>query len=183
MTMSSSVIISHVPYSMTYHLSTNVILITAQALAALQALACDDEERSVLAPVLCRQRQGMFALMVRNAFADVVLRLGPLVLDTSLDGETPDTAPDDAETSGMPDYEMWVELLTPRSFSSTRHGIVRRALEQAVAFAALEAWCSGSASGERSVMSERFASLATRWQRTVVSALSPEVYPTIRQEG
>ena len=97
---------------MTYHLSTNVILSTAQALAALQALACDDEERSVLAPVLCRQRQGMFALMVRNAFADVVLRLGPLVLDTSLDGETPDTAPDDAVRSVIPGNEIWVERLT-----------------------------------------------------------------------
>ena len=60
---------------MTYHLSSNAILSTVHALAALQALSCSDDERAVLAPVLCRQRSGVLALMIRNAFAEVMLKL------------------------------------------------------------------------------------------------------------
>ena len=168
---------------MTYHLSSNAILSTVHALAALQALSCSDDERAVLAPVLCRQRSGVRALMIRNAFAEVMLKLGPLVRDTSLDGEAGDTAVGFTEADAAPDADMWAELLTPESFTTTRHGIVRRAIEQCVAFTALSTWCAASASEGAVTVSENFASLASGWHRTVMSALSPDIYPAIRHEG
>ena len=78
---------------------------------------------------------------------------------------------------------MWAELLTPESFTTTRHGIVRRAIEQCVAFTALSTWCAASASEGAVPVSENFASLASGWHRTVMSALSPDIYPAIRHEG
>ena len=73
---------------MNYHLSPRVILTNMQALAAVQSLAGNEQERALLAPILCRERNPLIAVMIRNAFADMVMRLGPQVADVSLGDET-----------------------------------------------------------------------------------------------
>lgn len=169
---------------MNYHLSTNSILTTIHAMAALQAIAADDDGRAVLAPVLNRSCPDMLAVMIRNAFADIAMGLGPLVLDIQLDDETasgPGAEGDDAGTATV-DMMLSVELLTPRTFTTSRHGIVRRALEQAVALTALQMWCMASEHGEGSSaeMAGRFGSVADEWLATLRSALEPTIYPTVR---
>lgn len=159
---------------MNYHLSTNVIRDTIHALAALQTLACGDDSKAILAPVLCRQRNEVIAVMIRNAFVEVVMRLGPLVADMSLD----EKAAPDAESF------LSVELITPVGFSTTRHGVVRRALEQTVALTALHMWCLASEhEGSEAVASlaANFAAVAESWYSTLATSLTPAIYPTIRK--
>lgn len=169
---------------MNYHLSTNSILTTVHAMAALQSIAADDDGRALLAPVLNRSRSGVLAVMIRNSFADIAMGLGPLVLDIQLDDETASgERVEYADVTDSPaDMMLSVELLTPRSFSTSRHGIVRRALEQAVALNALQMWCMASDTGDGSAaeMAGRFGSVAHEWLGTLRSALQPEIYPAVR---
>lgn len=159
---------------MNYHLSSNVILSTIHALAAVQALTCDDDSKAVLAPVLCRERGGLLSVMVKNAFAEVVLRLGPLVADVSIE----DNGEADAESC------LSVELVTPVGFSTTRHSMVRRAMEQAVALTALHMWCLASehdGSEAAASLASGFATVAAEWYSALTASLAPVVYPTIRK--
>lgn len=174
--------------TMTYHLSAKAILGTVQALAALQAMACADDERAVLAPILCREKTGLLAIMIKHAFVEVVMKLGSLVLDADLDGETPDTDADYPDVAGAMESQLTVELLTPASFSTTRHGIVRRTLEQAVSFNALRLWCmaarsSADCSVASAALADSFASMARDWQNALSSALSVDMVPAIRDAG
>lgn len=159
---------------MNYHLSTKVISSTIHALAAVQALTCDDDSKAVLAPVLCRERGGLLGVMIRNAFAEVVMRLGPLVADVSIDDE----AEADAESY------LSVELITPVGFSTTRHSVVRRAMEQTVALTALHMWCLASeheGSEAAASLASAFATVAAEWYSTLTASLAPVIYPTIRK--
>lgn len=169
---------------MNYHLSTNSILTTVHAMAALQAISAGEAERPVLAPLLGGGRPGLLTVMIKNAFADITMSLGPLVIDVQLDGETALGADMEyADPSASPaDMMLSVELLTPRSFTTSRHGIVRRSLEQAVALTALQMWCMASdgADGHGAGMAGRFGAVAAEWLGTLRSALQPVIYPTVR---
>lgn len=160
---------------MNYHLSTNVILNTVHAMAALQAMACGPEQRTLLAPILCRERTVLLAGMIKNAFVEVVLKLGPLVADMDMGGEADDVA----------DCSLTVELITPAGLSTSRHTLVRRALEQTVAHTVLYMWCraslsAGASGGVAASLADSFASIASGWHDTLVSYISPATYPTIR---
>ena len=161
---------------MVYHLSTEVLLNTLHAMAALQAMACEPDGRTVLAPVLCRERTALLAEMIKNAFVEVVLKLGPLVTDMELDGDATDAE----------DCRLSVELVTPSSFSTARHTVVRRAMEQTVAFTALYMWCrasvtDGAAGKAAASLADSFAAVAADWNNTLLKSLASETYPTIRE--
>ena len=153
---------------MNYHLSANVILNTLHAMAALQSIASGDECRSLLAPMLCGSRNDMIAEIIRNAFVEVVMKLGALVSDVNIGDET----------SGAADCMMSVELVTPAGFSTPRHTVIRRALEQTVALTALHHWCMasvarGTAGDVASSLAESFAATAAEWHTTLTTALNP----------
>lgn len=160
---------------MVYHLSTDIMLDTLHAMAALQAMACTPGQRAFLAPVLCRERGALLAGMIKNAFVEVVMKLGPLVADMDMGGDGVDDG----------SCELSVELVTPSSFTTSRHTVVRRALEQTVALTVLHMWCRGSmtegAAGKLAAsMADSFASVASRWHDTLVTSLAPDIYPTVR---
>ncbi len=154
-----------------------------QALAAVQSLAAGDNGRAVLAPILSRERTPLLAVMIRNAFADIVMRLGPIVADVSLGDETAASPGSDEETELL-DIDLMVELHTPRTFTTGRHATIRRALEQNVALSALSMWsaaASGTADTSASAaqaaagrdLADRFATVASGWHATLRSALNP----------
>lgn len=186
---------------MNYHLSPRIILTTMQALAAVQSLA-SDADRALLAPILCRERTPLLAVMIRNAFADIVMRLGPMVADVSLGDESAASSGEDEDTALL-DLDLMVELHTPRTFTGGRHATIRRALEQNVALSALSMWSvaavgashgsgSGASCGKgdaagssvRNVaanaaardLADRFAAIASEWHTTLRTALNP-TYP------
>ena len=164
---------------MNYHLSPRIILTTMQALAAVQAMAANDEERAVLAPILCRERTHLLAVMIRNAFADTVMRLGPVVTDVSLGDESADTPAAEGDTAIL-DTDLAVELVTPRSFTTGRHTAIRRALEQGVAFTALGMWSAASAVDDVGrELADRFPTIARDWYKTLTTALTPDFTPTV----
>lgn len=117
---------------MTYTLSLNNILDTLYAMAALHTLSTDNPE-----PILNPDRSGPVRLLVRNAFAEVCLRLVHHITDCALDGETAVT--DNSGTPALDDSDimMSLTLALPRDFNPSMHGILRRNLEQAVALTTL----------------------------------------------
>ena len=150
-----------------------------QALAAVQAMAANDEERAILAPILCRERTPLLAVMIRNAFDDTVKRLGPVVTDVSLGDESADTPAAEGDTAIL-DTDLAVELVTPRSFTTGRHTAIRRALEQGVAFTALGMWSTVSAVDDAGrQLADRFTAMAGDWHRTLTSSLSAGFSPTV----
>ena len=75
---------------MHFSLSTAVITDTIHALAAFESLsAADESTRLLLRPLLDRERTGLLRLMVKNAFAGIILHLLPYVDDAELDNELP----------------------------------------------------------------------------------------------
>lgn len=153
---------------MNYHLSANVILKTLHAMAALQSIASGAEYKALLAPLLCGGRDRMIGEIIRNAFVEVVMKLGPLVSDVNIGDET----------SGAADTMMSVQLVTPAGFTTSRHTVIRRALEQTVALTALHHWCQASmAQGisrdVASSLAESFATTAAEWHTTLTTALNP----------
>lgn len=174
---------------MNFHLSPRIILTTMQALAAVQSLSGNDDERALLAPILCRERTPLLAVMIRNAFADIVMRLGPMVADVSL-GDESAVSPGEDEDTGLLDIDLKVELHTPRTFTIGRHAAIRRALEQNVALSALSMWSVAAAgssttsavtraatNGAACDLADRFASIAADWHRTLRTALNPAFTP------
>lgn len=177
---------------MNYHLSPRIILTTMQALAAVQSLA-SDADRALLAPILCRERTPLLAVMIRNAFADIVMRLGPMVADVSLGDESAASPGSDEETDLL-DIDLMVELHTPRTFTIGRHAAIRRALEQNVALSALSMWSVAAAgssapsavtraatSAAARDLADRFAAIAADWHRTLRTALNPAFTPGITE--
>lgn len=168
---------------MNYHLSPRIILTTMQALAAVQSMAGNDDERALLAPILCRERTPLLAVMIRNAFADIVMRLGPMVTDVSLGDESAASPGTDEETDLL-DIDLMVELLTPRTFTTGRHATIRRAIEQNVALSALSMWsvaASGADGSAGADLADRFASIASDWHRTLRTALNPTFTPGVTE--
>ena len=163
---------------MNYHLSFNSILSSIHAFAALHSMACGDEGRSLLAPMLCRPCSPLVENVVEGAFLEVVLGLGPVVSDMEM--------PPQGGEAGA-DRLLRVELVTPRDMAASRNTIVRRALEQCVALTALDMWCRASAAPGRKgsgtpapELAEGFASVASEWRSTLLSALTPVTYPCLR---
>ena len=166
---------------MNYHLSPRVILTNMQALAAVQSLAGNEQERALLAPILCRERNPLIAVMIRNAFADMVMRLGPKVADVSLGDETAGSPDEDTD---LLDLDLHVELYTPRTFTSGHHATIRRSMEQGIAFNALSMWSlatAGTGSASAGELADRFAGVAADWHRALEVALTPGFYPGITE--
>ena len=70
---------------MHFSLSTAVITDTIHALAAFESLsAADKSTRLLLRPLLDRERTGLLRLMVKNAFAGIILHLLPMSTMRSL---------------------------------------------------------------------------------------------------
>ena len=117
---------------MTYTLSLNNILDTLYAMAALHTLSTDNPE-----PILNPDRSGPVRLLVRNAFAEVCLRLVHHITDCNLDGETAVTDNTGAPSVDDSDIMMLLTVALPCDFNPSMHGVLRRNLEQAVALTAL----------------------------------------------
>lgn len=160
---------------MNYHLSNKLIVKTMRAMAALESLAGDEEPRGVLAPLMCKEREGLTGEMVRNAFVETVMALGPMVADMDMG-------------DGSDDCDMSVELITPRGMSGNCHTVVRHALEQTVAVTALWLWCGASVSRSRSeevasVLEENFRLRMEGTRRKLGESLAGRVYPAMRGGG
>lgn len=149
---------------MQYFLSTDVIADTIHALAALQILSEPDDSDTPPSPLLDPERRGQLLLMIRNAFADLVLQLIPYVEDADLDAETPSAPPPHQEPQGDDDDPlMKIALRTPPQSVMSRygdnfHGILRRRLETAVALRVL---------ADASLSPERTAATEERLRETV----------------
>lgn len=141
-------------------------------MAALQAMACGEDGRALLAPILCRERTALLSEIITNAFVETVIKLGPLVADMEI-----------ADPTGGTDTPMSVELVTPAGFSTSRHTVVRRALEQTIALTALNAWCRASQGNDKSAatLADSFATVAAGWYDTLLTTLTPTAYPTVRR--
>ncbi|MDE6395196.1 MAG: hypothetical protein K2K77_07640, partial [Duncaniella sp.] len=140
----------------------------------------------------------LLAVMIRNAFADIVMRLGPMVADVSL-GDESAASPGADEDTDLLDIDLMVELHTPRTFTGGRHAAIRRALEQNVALSALSMWsvaavgasyCSGSGTSSGKVgaasaaardLADRFAAIASEWHTSLRTALNPTFTPGITE--
>ncbi len=158
---------------MIYALSTNVVADTVQSLAALRELSSDKRE-----PVLDPDRSGILRLMIRNAFATLCLKISPVVRECDLDGETgAGSALDPVAAADGSDVIMTVEIDEPRGFGAGKAGIVRRNMEQAVAFLVL-AWIMRA--GGNTQQASEAESAAAVCMAAVKSELMPEIHPIRR---
>lgn len=130
---------------MLFSLSTNVIVDTIHAIAALETLRgrCGNDA-SALRPLLDRERSGPLRLLVKNAFAETVMRLLPYVTDTCLDNEKPDAAPGHQEVDAGGDILLQIELRIPEGFHASGASSLRRNLEFAVSSHVIETVLTGS---------------------------------------
>ncbi len=115
---------------MTISLSTDVILDTVHATAALETVTAETEDvRLLFEPLLSRSARGPVMLMVKNAFAEMLLEILPAVKWCNLDNETGMDGPghEDGESALLLEFEVADDMLPEGS-----GGVVRRNLENAV---------------------------------------------------
>ncbi|MCM1163110.1 MAG: hypothetical protein NC339_02505 [Muribaculaceae bacterium] len=170
---------------MIFALSNTVITDTVRSLAAFHTLTCQPDERRALSPVLDSQRRGILVNMVRQAFAETVLKLLPYSTGFTLDNETP-TSPGQGSTpaSGpVADDIMKVELNLPSGLPPDGAWSVRRALEQTVAMTALSRLVTAIAEDAGLAMASRFEAQAKEALKAVTAALTTadaDFHPFVR---
>lgn len=155
---------------MTYTLSTNAILDTLYAMAALHNLTTESPE-----PILDPDRTGPVKLMVKNAFAAICLQLMPYMVDCNLDSESATSAPDTPAVDDA-DILMTMTLAVPRDIPDRMHPIIRRNIEQAVAHYALGD--AIMASGDTVRANSTMGAVAT-FLNNIRSILSTDINPII----
>lgn len=120
---------------MNYSLSTNVILDSLHARAAFAAFVTNEGEE-IDTTVLDPCNRGLLRLMIKNAFADIVVRLLPLATECNLDGEDALTDPGHQERDDGSDVILSVEI-DHNGLTSAVGAATRRHLENAVAMLTL----------------------------------------------
>lgn len=169
---------------MLYSLSNSVILDTVHALAAMEMLGAGEETETILAPLLDPERRAPLALMIKNAFAELVVELLPYVDSAALDSETAVSDPGHHEADRTADSLMQIALRTPQTLPSGAHGLVRRQLELAVVYRTMElaVLSAGSTCGNTAattLISNFNASVETA-KTTLRTLLTSAVQPFIR---
>lgn len=153
---------------MTYSLSIQAIVDTIHAHAAVHSLSLPPGSEKILAPMLDKSRENLLALLAQNSFASLAMSLGALVTDLSLG--------DDAGSDSFS-----ITLLTPSSFTSRHHGIVRRLLEQCVAHLTLSSWAATLRdSSIGGMLHSTFAKLSEQSMDALVQGTAPVLAPAVR---
>lgn len=106
---------------MRYSLSMTSIIDTMQALVALRLLSAPPCGAKVLAELLMPERRPLVSALVKDAFAETLIALLPYLSDSGL-GEEDDT-----------DF-LTFELSAPVRMPDGAHTVVRRSLEQSIAY-------------------------------------------------
>lgn len=137
---------------MLYSLSASVIADTIHALAAMELLRSDPESdlSALLSPLIDPERRPQLMLMVRNAFAELMIDLLPFVDNASLDAEDAVCNAAGQSSADVSDPLMQVDLRTPSGLTSSFHGLLRRKLELSVVYGVLSACVPSLASAESS---------------------------------
>lgn len=166
-------------YIMLYSLSTNVITDTAHAIAAMQSLSGGEEGRVLFGPILEPGRQGLLRLLVKNAFAEVIVALLPFITDCNLDDEDEASGVAHQEADDDSDALLQFELSAPGKLSSGAHSGIRRALEQSIAYKALQLWAISVESTEiAGMLGEKAAgNLAVALRSISMADISPCLRP------
>ncbi len=147
---------------MHFSLSTAVITDTIHALAAFESLsAADKSTRLLLRPLLDRERTGLLRLMVKNAFAGIILHLLPYVDDAELDNELPAVDPGHQSSAEEADTLLGIDLRLPAGVSG-QLGVACRVLADSVA----------SSSTHSDAASELASSFTARSESAVAAMLS-----------
>lgn len=169
---------------MQFSLSTAVITDTIHALAALEALsATDGETRLLLAPLLDRERPGPLRLMVKNAFAEIILRLLPYVGDVELDGESPDSLPGHQSATDGSDILLKVSLKIPAGAAPSLSSAVRRNLELAVVYRTLASALLATRSSVAGSLISSFSARSAEAVAAVLSVLRSPSRPFVRSRS
>lgn len=155
---------------MLFSLSTAVIADTVRATAACRILSAPDDEKTIFDPLMRSETRGRLGIMVKNAFAEIVLSLFPHVTDCDLDGETASAGPGGQDAADDPDMLLSLELPAV----SASGAVIRRHLEQAVAMRTLSSWCLAA---EDTARAGAYEALASASVSSVLSSLTPAVRP------
>lgn len=152
---------------MLYSLSTRVIADTVQAHVALELLAAPAEVRPLLSPLLDPSRRGLLTLMVKNAFAEIVLDLLPYVDDAELDAEDARTSPGAHPADDSADHLLQITLRTPVGGPKGLSGVIRRHLEMMVVLRVIHSalLTAASSAANPSALSAMTAAIAARLDR------------------
>lgn len=171
---------------MHFSLSTAVITDTIHALAAFESLsAADESTRLLLRPLLDRERTGLLRLMVKNAFAGIILHLLPYVDDAELDNELPAVDPGHQSVAEEADTLLGIDLRLPAGVSGQLGSLLRRNLELAVACRVLADSVASSSthSDAASVLASSFTARSESAVAAMLSALRTPARPFLRSRS
>ncbi|WP_297066841.1 hypothetical protein [uncultured Duncaniella sp.] len=167
-------------------LSTTVITDTVHALAALESLsAADDTARTLLRPLLDRERTGILRLMVKNAFAEIILHLLPYVDGAELDNELPAVNPGHQAAGDEADTLLGIDLRLPAGVSATLGPLLRRNLELAVTYRvlAVAVTSASSVSDAASTLASSFSDRSANAVAAMLAALRSPGRPFVRSRA
>lgn len=117
--------------TLSLQLSTQAIMNEIYALSALHSLQNPTDGSCSL---LTRDRQAALRLVVKDAFAFIVLKIIPHLAGCNLNEET---GTGSADTSSDADFILSLQLNMPDSFPGNATGSLRHALEHAIAMQSL----------------------------------------------
>ncbi len=169
---------------MLYSLSTDVIIDTIHALAAMQMLSSSVDERKILAPLLDNDRRGTLVLLVKNAFAETMLDILPYVENADLDGEIPSESPGHQPPDDGADHLLQIELRVDKTGVVVRpsvHGLVRRGLESVIVMRVLESVALAASGNGASALSACFGAKTREAISSLLSVLSAPGAPLMRK--
>ena len=132
---------------MTYFLSISQIIDTVQAIAALHIFSAPAGRCEALTSMLAPSRHDLMEALAKDAFAETLVAILPYVADSNLDN---------CDSSGM----LTVEISSIIRISDGTHPVVRRSLEQSIAYRILNL-CLLSLPGDDSSLAEEMLRKAT----------------------
>lgn len=144
--------------SISLNLSTTAIITEIYAASALRCLQNLDNGKRP--PLLTRDQEPALRLLVKDAFAHIVLRLLPHIAECNLN--------DDNNENCNEDVILSVTINTPACFPSSATGTLRHAIEHAIAMDAMHLCYMG----HNDNLSRRHASLAQDAIRNITQLLS-----------
>lgn len=162
---------------MTYSLSTSVIIDTIRSTAAFQIMSASDDRKPLFASLMRDEVRGQLKIMVKNAFAETVLRLLPHVSGCTLDGESANEDPGSQDTLDTSDMILRVTLPPPAGGRDYAGAAVRRQLEQTVVLQAMRLW---ALAGGDHVAAEAYSTLASSALDTLLCSLATSPRPFLR---
>lgn len=144
--------------SISLNLSTTAIITEIYAASALRCLQNLDNGKRP--PLLTRDQEPALRLLVKDAFAHIVLRLLPHIAECNLN--------DDNNENCNEDVILSVTINTPACFPLSATGTLRHAIEHAIAMDAMHLCYMG----HNDNLSRRHASLAEDAIRNITQLLS-----------